>query len=510
MSFGSNATRKLLAMAVIGLAAPAWGVTTQTFDGGGTPFIGTSNNAGAVPVILPGGPTGNFLQVMPDGVGGLQNGVGFNQTSLGAVSSISFDVRMPIEATHTGCCGQRADGFGVSILNTNQYGTSGAAPTISERPNPTNALSVGFDIFEGNASSPNFYTLNRDGVQVAGVAVDLATLNLNTGLFNRVDITFTPTATGSMATVTVTPDALGTPGAPVVLFNNVNLEGYSAGGRLAFGGRTGGAVTSLDLDNVNASYTMAKSTQVDFDSVGSGYTLSPQGGLPNPQVQAGGPTGNFLRLLNDTGSQTGNIALNATEESVNPSGLVISSFDFRITDGPGGGRADGFSMLLIPTATFGGAGNGVSGFTAEEPNIAGIIAVGFDVFPNQNDASLHFGSELVNIDLNPGAINLSAGVFHNAQFTLLEEGGQVLASLVLTPDVHGAAGAAVTAFSNVVIPGLTDIYSYRLQFTGRTGGEVLILDLDNISVTNVIPEPASALLGLMGLGALAARRRRCA
>ena len=492
-------SRLIRSLSLVGIlaAAPALAVTSNNFDASGSIFAASSNNGGAVPVGVAGGPQGSFLRLMPDGVGGLDNRVGFNSTDLTGARSISFDYRLPVDPGNA-----RADGFSVSLLNQLTYGNSGAGPVMSETPSNAGALGIGFRIYPVTST---VYTLNNNGTGLA--TLDTAAVNTNAGVFHRANITLNPTVNGTtLVSMSITPDIFGAPGAPVSIFSNVVVNG-SIGGRLAFGGRTGGAVTSVDLDNVVANFDTSLKTTANFDTPGTGYT---SGGTSASIVTAGGPTGSFLRILNDSGSTANRVAFDATVDTLNPGGLVHADFDFRVTNGAGPGLADGFSMLLIPTAVHGGFGAGLAVPTAEEPNVAGVIAVGFDFHPGQNDASLHFGSEIINVDVNPAAIDLAAGVFHHAKLVLEDRGAQVLASLILTPNALGVAGAPITAFSNVVIPGLTDLYSYRVEFAGRTGGDTLILDIDNVSVGNVVPEPATAALGLMGLAGLALRRRRVA
>ena len=53
--------------------------------------------------------------------------------------------------------------------------------------------------------------------------------------------------------MSIIPDIFGSPGAPINVFTNQVVAGAPPlGGRLAFGGRTGGALTSVDIDNVVA------------------------------------------------------------------------------------------------------------------------------------------------------------------------------------------------------------------------------------------------------------------
>jgi hypothetical protein len=56
----------------------------------------------------------------------------------------------------------------------------------------------------------------------------------------------------SLLTLTITPDINGMVGAPIAVVTDLVLPGLDLNEyRLAFGGRTGGAFTSLDVDNVS-------------------------------------------------------------------------------------------------------------------------------------------------------------------------------------------------------------------------------------------------------------------
>lgn len=254
-------------------------------------------------------------------------------------------------------------------------------------------------------------------------------------------------------------------------------------------------------------------TTNNFDTTGTPYTLQLAGGGSAPFINAGGPSGSYLRLLNDEGGQNNRIAFDATATSY-AGKTVVADFDFRVTNGPGAGMADGFSMLLLPTSTNGTTGNGVNyPGAAEEPNVAGTIAIGFDLYPGENDASLHYnGAELFNSDVNPVNLDLDSGVFHHAKLVLEDTGNTVTGTLFLTPNSLGVPGTPVTAFSNVVLPGVTDIYAFRVAFNGRTGGETMFLDIDNVNVF-ATPEPTGIALwsllalGLVGYGGYYFRRR---
>jgi hypothetical protein len=185
-----------------------------------------------------------------------------------------------------------------------------------------------------------------------------------------------------------------------------------------------------------------------------------------------------LRLVyNGTGSNHNSIHFNRTD--LGPFNTVVAEFDFRMN-----GTADGFSFLMLPTGTYGTttASPGVTLATAEEPNVAGLFAVGFDIYNNIDEISLHYGS--VRGETNrQGTIDLNANVWHRAKIQLTPTGGGgTSVNVSVTPNVRGAPGTPVVFHSNVSIPDLNP-YEYRVQFSARTGGATTNVDLDSISVS---------------------------
>jgi hypothetical protein len=254
---------------------PQTGTMSQNFDAAGTAYVLTAHGENFPPQVLTGGPAGSYLRLMPDNTGSLTNTVGFNRVYGGAASiTADFDFRMPTEAGHTGCCGERADGFGFALLDTAVYGTSGAGPNVGgvvwERPVLPSAFAVGFDIFDGTGNE-NTVSLNWGGTEVAGTRV--SAFQLNNGVFNRCRVVITQAAPDSFVTLTITPNILGTPGAPVTVFNNTRVRGMQPfDNRVAFGGRTGGAFTSVDIDNISVLYSPG-TTEIAYEDFDLGDRL---------------------------------------------------------------------------------------------------------------------------------------------------------------------------------------------------------------------------------------------
>src|SRR5262245_5987663 len=96
----------------------------------------------------------------------------------------------------------------------------------------------------------------------------------------------------------------------------------------------------------------ANASLVDsFDGGGSPFAAS---GAPG--ITAGGPTGNFFRLTDATGSQAGMIAYDTTDAGYYQT--VTATFDFALRNGGGccGGDADGLAFALLPTSLYGNSG----------------------------------------------------------------------------------------------------------------------------------------------------------
>jgi len=240
----------------------------QTFEGGvGTDFQLRRYNTAPGPEIQNGGPTGNFLRLIHD-VGNQSSTIGLDQSPLLAAPTgelvAEFDYRMPDETGYTGS--ERADGFGFALLETSAWGTEGPAPNSGsqsdshdpslpinwERPRWHDALGIGFDLYNNN--NENTVSLNWDGLEIATNYIDPNTFLLNNSLFNHVTVTALANDGGALVTVVITPDIHGTPGTPIVVFDNVPVAGMdltTMSFRGGFGGRTGGQRTYVDLDNIN-------------------------------------------------------------------------------------------------------------------------------------------------------------------------------------------------------------------------------------------------------------------
>ncbi len=236
----------LLSTASVGLAA-----TVAQFDGGpDTPWTGSQIGAAPGPVVASGfGPDGSdALQVTLDGVNGQNNTVGFDRADVGAQNFVPFSFSF-----RAGPTAASADGFSFSLLPTSAYGTSGAAPFLSEDPTAAGVLAFGFDTWGNGApfDGPNGPGGNSDYNDISLFwNGNLIAANLDpraSGLTIDDDLWHNAFGNFNMAagTVSLTVDSLN-------IFNNVAVPGLTPYEyRLGFGGRTGGEDQNLYFDNIS-------------------------------------------------------------------------------------------------------------------------------------------------------------------------------------------------------------------------------------------------------------------
>jgi hypothetical protein len=450
----------------------------------------TSTQAGSAPgpTVTAGGPTGQFLRLMQDGTGGQDNRYSYDRTDVGAFSTITADFDFRGFSAN-----QPADGFSIALLPTSAYGTSGGGPGYTaEEPNAGGTFGVGFDNHPGGQ---NNVSTHFDGSQRNEKRVALSDVSFRNGVMHHAQVSLQQIGQGSNVRIDLTNDINGA-ASPTV----TPLHHYIAGlvpyeNRVHFAARSGGADMDVDLDNINVQYnspyaappTISPATlSQDFDSLGTTLFRSTQGvTTPGPLVQAGGPTGNYIRLTHDNVRDNRNAIAFDRAFDGGVSNSLKSDFDFRMASA--GFAADGMSILFLPTNAHGDSGPGLSptSFDGENPNVAGALGIGFRLHPEDggvNDISLHWnGSQIQRVTLNPGTqIDLNAGLFHHAEVISRHVAGGSRVSVTLTPDVHGTPGTPVDVFGGpVFVPGMVP-YDYRVQFTGRTGGRFHDADLDNI------------------------------
>ncbi len=246
----------------------------------------------------------------------------------------------------------------------------------------------------------------------------------------------TETTPGSVTVVLV--DHLGNTVVPIAGHPVPGLDDYV--GRPGFDARTGGAFANQDMRNFSASYTVGAETVVN---------TFPIEGDPAPWAEVHNQTyfipsltdDGYLRVADENagGNENNNVAW--PKQYDGPWDSLNLNFDIRISQGDPliNDKADGFGFKWINTAT-----NGDSGafYTAgEEPNLAGSLGIGFDIWDNgaaTNDIgasglsattslSLHYGSWLKTVNLMDPANEGLASAFP------LETGEPINVTVIVTP-----------------------------------------------------------------------------
>lgn len=218
-----------------------------------------------------------------------------------------------------------------------------------------------------------------------------------------------------------------------------------------------------------------------FDPPNTNVTATQTGSAPGPAVTAGGPSLQFLRLVNDNvNNQRNHYAYDATDllAAGTQYSTITAKFDF--AGFSSNQAADGFSFSLIPTSTYGTTGAGNTGF-GEAASAAGTFGVGFRVYPagTNHVATYWDNAELFRYHVDPTTVSFSNGTWNRAQLDIQSVGPGSYVKLQLIGDVNGTP-QNLTVYDRYVLD-LTG-YENRVQFSARTGGADMNVDLDNIDV----------------------------
>ena len=262
--------------------------TRQDFDTGTTPYTASTFGSGTGPVVQSTDATSNYIRLLHN-TGSQQNVIAFDRTATEAWQNITatFDFRID----------PGADGMGFALLNTANFGTTGAGPAIGawEETNIARSFGLGFDIYSGIHE----VSLHWNGKVVAtDNSFDYRTGS--TGAFNNVQLSVDYLPRGANVSVSIA----GNP-----IFTDYFIEGmYPYESRAAFGARTGGAFTTLDVDNIQVAYDTLWHSHVWNGGTGS-YTDASQwnvGTVPTAADNALIPAGqaNGTLAINGPGTLT--------------------------------------------------------------------------------------------------------------------------------------------------------------------------------------------------------------
>ncbi|MFM1558003.1 MAG: CotH kinase family protein [Roseibacillus sp.] len=209
----------------------------------------------------------------------------------------------------------------------------------------------------------------------------------------------------------------------------------------------------------------------DWSAPEPSYALVNHSGTAAAILGGGNP---YLRMIY-SGVNGNHNSVHFDRTDIGAFSTVNVEFDFRMN-----GTADGFSFLMLPTSTYGttSASSGATVSPAEEPNIGGVLAIGFDIWNNIDETSIHYGSPRAQNNRS-ASINFSTNQWHRAQITIEPSAGG--GSDVSVSVLANGVGAPVVFHNKVNIPDLVP-YEYRVQFSARTGGATTNVDLDNINI----------------------------
>ena len=298
--------------------------SAQNFDVAGLPY-GAATFSATAPAVIGGGPSGNFLRLLPGSVTGY-NTVGITNASPGVIPAsvtVDFDLRITRVSN-------QGDGIGFAWLNSDVFGNSGPAPQFGEEVNLAGSFGVGFDPVNNGEVSDNHVSLHFNGSKLA--EFDLNTLmpsgfRLDSGLFHHAQIVIEAVAGGSKVSVWLTPNG----GAAVAVVQNYFVSGLSPyDGRMAFGARNGGWRADNDLDNISVAVIPGSAEVLPALVLGDTVTgtLSASGEVDRFHFNLTQATRAYFDVL------TNNTALNWSLSG--PRGTLVSGRSFGNSDAANG------------------------------------------------------------------------------------------------------------------------------------------------------------------------------
>ena len=215
-----------------------------------------------------------------------------------------------------------------------------------------------------------------------------------------------------------------------------SLPAYT--GRHQFGARTGGANANQEVSGVTSTYSLnGADTVVSYDvdpfpETGGNGAYEPQEGFDDGLI-----------LLSEDGIGGVQSAVAWDQAFDGAYDAVQHDFAFRISGvgDPGNDQADGLGWSYLDSEandTTGVTGPGIS----EEPNYAGSLGVGFDIWDNGgeggNSISVHFdGTVLDSIPIDDGTTDPNTG--EDWAFNSFETDELITASIIITPGEGGGA-----------------------------------------------------------------------
>ena len=467
------------------LGGVAYAGLIDTFDPPNSNVTATQAGSSPGPQVLSGGPSGQYLRLVNDGVNDQRNRYSYHMTDSGWYGTMTAQFDFSGYSVD-----QAADGFSFAVLPTSVYGTSGAGPNLSESANAPGVFGIGFWVYPAGT---NHVTVHWNNREIVRYYVDPAKVNFANGVWHRATLTINSIGPGGNVKLELIGNVNGTP-QTVTVFDMYFYGPSGFENRVQFSGRTGGANMDVNLDNIQVTYSNpitplssisvpANTLQQDFDHLGTTHFVANQyGSAPGPQVLPGQGVGssrptNYLRLIQQTNNQLNQIAFDRVATGLYQ--RIEAEWDFSILAG-----ADGGAFALLNTGWEGISGPVSNPSPAwENPWFTTGFAIGFDVYPNIYDISLNWaGQEVAKVS----SYDYRGTDFRHASAVIDFVSGGANVSLSIT----APGGVTTPIFTNYFIPGMTP-YESRVAFGARTGGLNTNFDLDNIVVRwlNPVAEP---------------------
>ena len=240
--------------------------TVNDFDTPGTPYVVSTGSGTAASVVTPTGGD-DFLRLIHQ-QGGNRNYVGFDRTTEGTVDEIKADWDMRMFKNNTSGDQRFGDGYSIGLLNTGNFGTTGApsGDTQPEKWQLANSLTVGFIGFDGSYGGKKDVEVYFNGAKQGATFNSPVDFTLDARSIGDPDenapwthaqllVDFLPTGG---ANVSLYLAGTGAEGSGTMIFEDLfisTLDPYES--RLGFAGRNGSAISHVDLDNINVQFGTA-------------------------------------------------------------------------------------------------------------------------------------------------------------------------------------------------------------------------------------------------------------
>ncbi|MBC7773706.1 MAG: PEP-CTERM sorting domain-containing protein [Pyrinomonadaceae bacterium] len=215
----------------------------------------------------------------------------------------------------------------------------------------------------------------------------------------------------------------------------------------------------------------------------------------------------------------------ATFDNVNAKVMNLVAPIVTATPSAGAFIVSGNDLLTNVTPSIVGTLAGQEGTSANPAILTNGLFGTADAIDGAQNVAIGNNTIALTYALDLSSAPLGYDITEIAAFTGWQDGGRtdqdyiVLLSFVDDPgsffpianiDANTGDNSLKVSLANGGAVMASGVHSVRFQFLGQENGHVGYRELDVIGTATVVPEPASALLGAMGMGLLALRRKRIA